>query len=197
MTTSWPAPARRVRFAHPPGGRGRIYRRQLAESPVACGLRLRRLPARGATGTPLGAGRAWGGGGALGRESGGFTHPSVWRSGAAGFRRYDEILPCPPCGGRARLWRTRRAGAAGFGTVGRAESPTACGLRLRPSARAGCHWHPAECGPGPGVEGGVGSGSGARVSPTREVGFTHPAEPSPRAGVMSRPTRRAPNGALR
>jgi hypothetical protein len=25
--------------------------------------------------------------------------------------------PCPPCGGRARLRRTRRAGAAGFATV--------------------------------------------------------------------------------
>ncbi|MFN9942840.1 MAG: hypothetical protein ACK56I_25575, partial [bacterium] len=36
----------------------------------------------------------------------------LWRRGrrAAGFRRYDEILPCPPCGGRARLRRTRLGG---------------------------------------------------------------------------------------
>jgi hypothetical protein len=72
----------------------------------------------------------------------------------------------PAGGGCAAL--TRRAGAAGFTGVRLAESPIACGLRLRQSARAGCHWHPAGCGPGRGVEG-VRLGSG-------RVGFTHPTD---------------------
>jgi hypothetical protein len=38
--------------------------------------------------------------GASGRA--GFTHPTGRGSGAAGCRRYVDILPSPPCGGRAR-----------------------------------------------------------------------------------------------
>ena len=85
---------------------------------------------------PAGCGMA---GGPYGRECVGFTHPTGWRSGAAGFTG-------------VRL----------------AESPIACGLRLRRSARAGRHWHSAGCGPGRGVEG-VRLGSG-------RVGFTHPTD---------------------
>ncbi len=75
-------------------------------------------------------------------------------SRAAGCWRYDNILPCPPCRGRARLRRTRRAGAAGFATVGWVESPTACGLAPSAVGPLGVPLAPRWCGPGRGVEGG-------------------------------------------
>ena len=97
-------------------------------------------------------------------------HWHVARSGpvrrgsrATGFWRYDNIRASTRPGGRDRIcdrsvWR-------------RALLPARA---LRRLARAGCHWHPARCGPGCGVEGVCVWGQGARVFPTREVGFTHP-----------------------
>jgi hypothetical protein len=73
----------------------------------------------------------------------GFHPPHGAGSGAAGFRRYDEVRSVKPSchwhdgsegrrtrpagGGCATL--TRRAGTAGFGSGRLVESPTACGLR--------------------------------------------------------------------
>jgi hypothetical protein len=64
--------------------------------------------------------------------------------GTAGCRRYDDILPCPPTGRRARLRHTRLGGRGRTGSLGEAEDTTAGGLRLWPSARAGCHRHPGK-----------------------------------------------------
>ena len=107
-----------------------------------------------------------------------------------------------PAGGGCALL-TRRAGAAGFGSVRRAESPTAFGLRLRPSARATCHRHVARCGPGRGVEG-VRLREGAGVSPApfglglRAAGFWRydeiPARTRPAGGGCALLTRRAGAG---
>jgi hypothetical protein len=158
----------RVRFAYPPGGYGRIWDCQAGGEPYGLRLRSGRRPARGAAGTPVVRAGVWGGGGGFWGEV--FTGPLGRGSETAGFRLYDEILararPAgvssvkPSCqwhdGSEKRCASlTRRAGAAGFGTVRRAESPIACacapaiGPRDVPPARrkvrAGCG--PAGVGP--------------------------------------------------
>jgi hypothetical protein len=115
------------------------------------------------------------------RVSGWFSRRDGWLSDVDRRRHRDaHALP----GAWASFGHPRRACAPRPGRGAGGAVRMACGLRLRPLARAGCHRHPARCGPaarvGEGVQGATGGqamsapGDIATPTPCGGVGFTHP-----------------------